>query len=199
MVKRQQSKYNHPDTLLSEKPPTPLAPQNTKDVVPKTTSTAPPKAESEETGHTLLMPDTPTLLLKPVVDTDSSETQPDLRQRVISAMNRRNEQQDNTRTASLTPDQSIDARHEAVESSQASIPANPLNNNAPSSPFNAHYVTKRLNHSIREAQIAKKYNEAIRLQLLLWKMEDQEISPIEVARKVWLRPAVEKIAKKSTS
>jgi hypothetical protein len=143
-----------------------------------------------EVRHNLLMPDTPTLLLKPVADDKSSMTKPDLRQRVIRALNRRKPVAVDKRTTTALPVVKVDVQDEQNEASKPVQPAP----DAPDSPFGATYVRERLNRSIHDAQVNQNYNEAIRLQLLAWKMEDKEISPIEVARKAWLLPASEKPA-----
>jgi hypothetical protein len=151
-----------------------------------------PKVHEVEARHRLLMPDTPTLLLKPVSDDKAAKTKPDLRQRVIRALNKRKTETINKRTTTAMPVLNVDTQvFGQVERGEAAVPVNPIHD-APASPFSAAYVQERLNRSICEAQVNKNYNEAIRLQLLSWKMEDKEISRIEVARKAWLRPASEK-------
>ena len=153
-----------------------------------------PKTHEVEARHKLLMPDTPTLLLKPASDEKAFKTKPDLRQRVIRALNKRKVEPVNKRTTTAMPVLNVDTPiFGQVERGEAAVPVNPIHD-APASPFNAAYVQERLNRGICEAQVNKNYNEAIRLQLLSWKMEDKEISPIEVARKAWLRPAAEKPA-----
>jgi hypothetical protein len=54
------------------------------------------------------------------------------------------------------------------------------------------YVQARLDRAMCEAQDKHNYNEAIRLQLFSWKMADKELSPLEVAREAFLRPATDK-------
>jgi hypothetical protein len=103
-------------------------------------------------------------------------------------LNKRKPRQVNKRVASLIPALKLD---EEVEHDKAAAPVKPMHD-APASPFSYGYVVERLNRSICDAQVSKNYNEAIRLQLLAWQMEDKEITPIEVARKAWLRPATEK-------
>lgn len=49
------------------------------------------------------------------------------------------------------------------------------------------YVSQRLDLSIAEAQHHGDYEEAIRLQLLQWYLQDQQMTPVEVARKAWLQ------------
>ena len=51
------------------------------------------------------------------------------------------------------------------------------------------YILARLNRSICQAQDSGHYREAIRLQMLQWYMQDNRLSPVQVARKAWLRPA----------
>jgi hypothetical protein len=51
------------------------------------------------------------------------------------------------------------------------------------------YILSRLNRSICQAQDSGNYREAIRLQLLQWYMQDERLSPVQVARKAWLVPA----------
>lgn len=56
--------------------------------------------------------------------------------------------------------------------------------------FSFNYILSRLNRSICHAQDSGNYREAIRLQLLQWYMQDSLLSPVQVARKAWLSPAV---------
>lgn len=65
----------------------------------------------------------------------------------------------------------------------------PLVDNAPHQPFNLDYILERLYHSICHEQEHKNFFEAIRLQHLAFLLEDGAISPVQVAREAWLRPA----------
>jgi hypothetical protein len=142
--------------------------------------------EAFEVRHTLLMPDSPTILLKSSTTKNAARTAPDFRQRILRALNKRKPLHPNKRTTSTMRAVKTDAQ----PSDRAVSPT------MSDDPINTAYVMNRLNRGIYEAQENKNFKEAIRLQFLMWKMQDGEISPVEVARKAWLRPALEKAVPK---
>ena len=54
-------------------------------------------------------------------------------------------------------------------------------------PFSYDYVLERLEHSIHEAEAKNDNEEVTRLALLLKKLQTQELFPVQVVRKAWLK------------
>lgn len=139
--------------------------------------------------------DSPTQLLHPAAkerrakETTTIDASP-LRDRIARALERKPKL--NIRETASMSSISLDSDklfYGQIQRGQQVIPVNPVQD-APLGPFNQHYVMQRLNQTILDAQDACNYDEAIRLQILCFKLQDHDISPIQAAREAWLRPLV---------
>jgi hypothetical protein len=139
--------------------------------------------------------DSPTQLLHPAAkerrakETTTVDASP-LRERIARALERKTKTNIRETASMSTVNLGSDKLfYGQVQRGQQAVPVNPVQD-APVGPFNHHYVMQRLHQGILDAQDSANFDEAIRLQLLCFKLQDHEISPIQAAREAWLRPLV---------
>lgn len=139
--------------------------------------------------------DAPTQLLRPAAkerrakETTTVDASP-LRERIERALERKTKPNiRETSSMSAIGHGSDKLFYGQIQRGQDAVPVNPVQD-APVGPFNHKYVLQRLHQSIVDAQDKSNYEEAIRLQMLCYKLLDSEINPIQAAREAWLRPLV---------
>lgn len=144
------------------------------------------KQQSKFYSHPMYMPDDPTMLIsRPQRNTESivaaSASDAGIRQRLQAAVQAR------TSRGTSNPNRTMPVRpkEELAVVPELERPQDP-DERVPFSPANIHmYLTR----GICKAQDMSLYDEAIRLQKLMFDLEDEVKQPLQVAREAWLRPA----------
>lgn len=137
------------------------------------------------------MPDTSTVIKRPKGSAAPTLAEGDLRGRVLRALNKEGRSGSHLHVTIPLPPEPPGTR---AASQPKTLPPRPVRR-ASNHAFSREYVAKRMNRCIAKAQDDGDFDEAIRLQHLLWALEDERLSPVETAREAWLRPAADDPAK----